>query len=383
MIVGIDAANLRGGGGVTHLVELLRALQPAGLGIERVVVWGGASTLNALECRTWLTKCNPEALNKGLLSRTVWQRFCLSQAARTEGCDVLFVPGGSFAGNFQPVVTMSQNLLPFEMTELRRYGWTVFKLKLLLLRWTQASSFQKSDGVIFLTQYAQEVVLSVTGKLRGLTCIVPHGLNSRFNQLPKVQRGIDEYDDAHPYRVLYVSIIDQYKHQWHVVEAVATIRKHGLPIVLDLVGPAYPPALKRLNSTIDRLDAERNWVHYHGAIPYAELHAMYAEVDMGIWASTCETFGIILLEAMASGLPIACSNKQPMPEIVGNAAVYFYPEKPDDIARTLRGLIESPQLRTELAQVSYQKAQQFSWQRCADETFRFLNTVAQEYKGSN
>lgn len=378
LIIGIDAANLRGGGGVTHLVELLRALQPADLGIERVVVWGGSSALNALEHRSWLTKRNPEVLNKGLLNRTLWQRFCLSQAARTEGCDLLFVPGGSFAGNFQPVVTMSQNLLPFEMPELRRYGWTVFKLKLLLLRWTQTSSFQKSDGVVFLTQYAREVVLSVTGKLRGQTCIVPHGLNSRFNNPPKAQRGIDEYDDAHPYRVLYVSIVDQYKHQWHVVEAVATLRKQGLPIVLDLVGPAYPPAMKRLNATIDRLDAERDWVHYHGAIPYAELHAMYAEVDMGIWASTCETFGIILLEAMASGLPIACSNKQPMPEVVGMAGVYFDPENPADIAGTLAKLIESSQLRTELAQASYERAQQFSWQRCADETFKFLVAVTQK-----
>lgn len=177
--------------------------------------------------------------------------------------------------------------------------------------------------------------------------------------------------------MLYVSIIDQYKHQWYVVEAVAALRKQGLPVVLDLVGPAYPPALQRLNAILDSVDAERRWVHYHGAIPHTELHAMYAEVDMGISASTCETFGMVLLEAMASGLPIACSSKQPMPEVVGETGVYFDPEQPEDIARALCELLESLHLRTKLAQAGYERAQQYSWGHCADRTFAFLADVAQ------
>lgn len=383
LTIGIDATNIRGGGGVTHLVELFRVINPLDYGVNRVVVWGGKSILNALEDRPWLSKLNPQALNQGLLKRSLWQRFRLSQAARDEGCDLLFVPGGSYTGNFQPVVTMSQNLLPFEMPELRRYGWTLFALKLLLLRLTQSRSFRKADGVIFLTEYARNVVLRVTRELHGQACVIPHGLNPRFNQAPKVQRSIADYDDANPYRVLYVSIIDQYKHQWNVVEAVAALRQQGFPVVLDLVGPAYLPALRRLNVTIDRLDLDRRWVYCHGVIPYADLHAMYAAVDAGIWASTCETFGIILLEAMASGLPIACSNRGPMPDVLGFGGVYFDPEQASDIARALRELIESPSLRTELAQVSYQKAQQYSWQRCSDETFGFLSAVAQEYKRCN
>lgn len=375
-IVGIDATNLRRGGGVTHLVELLRAAQTFAYGIDRVVVWGGQATLNALDDQPWLDKCNLPALDKGLLYRTLWQRYRLSQAAREAGCDVLFVPGGSFAGDFQPVVTMSQNLLPFEMRELRRYGWTFFSLKLLLLRWTQSRSFKHSDGVIFLTQYARDVVLNVTGKLRGETCIVPHGRNWRFDKPPKTQRSVGSYDDKHPYRILYVSIVDQYKHQWHVVEAVAVLRKQGFPIALDLVGPAYLPALKRLNETVGRLNPDRSWVRYHGPIPYEKLDVMYAEVDMAIWASTCETFGLILLEAMASGLPLACSNKSPMPEVVGLAAVYFDPEQPIEIANALRRLIKSPHLRTELSQLGNQRAGEYSWQRCADETFQFLVSIA-------
>lgn len=380
LTIGIDATNLRGGGGVTHLVELLRVAQSTLHGIERVVVWGGTPTLKVLDNRPWLDKRTPPALDKGLLQRTLWQRYSLSQAARDAGCDVLFVPGGSYAGNFHPVVTMSRNLLPFEVRELLRYGWSLLTLKLLLLRLVQLRSFRKTDGVIFLTEYARDVVLRVTGKLRGQTCIVPHGLNPRFNKAPKLQRAIAEYDDVHPYRVLYVSIIDEYKHQWHVVEAVAALRKQGLPIVLDLVGPVYPPAFKRLNQTIDRVDAERRWVHYHGAIPFNELHLRYAEADLGLFASSCENMPNILLETMASGLPIACSNRGPMPEVLGQAGVFFNPEQPEDIARALHELINSPKTRKRLARASYERVQQYSWLRCADETFRFLVGVSQQRK---
>jgi glycosyltransferase involved in cell wall biosynthesis len=375
--LGIDATNIRSGGGVTHLVELLRAAQPKLHGIDRIVVWGGTAILAALEDRPWLTKCKPPSLDKGLLQRTLWQRYRLSQAAHNEGCDLLFVPGGSYAGNFHPVVTMSQNLLPFEIHELQRYGWTFLTLKLLLLRLTQSRSFHKADGVIFLTKYAHDVVLKVLSKMYGQTCIVPHGINSRFKKVPKIQRDISDYNDIHPYRLLYVSIIDQYKHQWHVVEALVALRKHGLPIVLDLVGPSYPPALKRLNATIERLDPERNLVHYHGAIAFNTLHKHYAQADLGLFASSCENMPNILLETMASGLPIACSNKGPMTEVLGDAGMYFDPEKPDDIARTLRELIESSPLRTQLGKASYARAQQYSWQKCADETLGFLATVMQ------
>ena len=382
LIVGIDATNLRGGGGVTHLVELLRAAHPAKWGIVRVVVWGSSPTLKSLEDRLWLVKRNSPALDKGLLQRTLWQRYRLSQAARDEGCDVLFVPGGSYAGSFRPVVTMSQNLLPFEMPELRRYGWTLFALKLLLLRLAQSRSFKKADGVIFLTQYARDVVSGVTGKLLGQACIIPHGLNPRFRMAPKPQRAIADCDDAHPYRVLYVSIVDQYKHQWNVVDAVAALRKQGMPIVLNLVGPAYPPALRRLNATLDHADAERHWVLYHGAIAFDALHHHYAQADLGLFASSCENMPNILLETMASGLPIACSNRGPMPDLLDDAGVYFDPEQPNDITRALRELIESPQLRLELAQASFERAQQYSWQRCAEETFDFLVGVTKPQKGT-
>lgn len=378
LIIGIDAANLRRGGGVTHLVELLRALQPEKLRIQNVVVWGGALTLAALGHRPWLVKCNPAALDKGLLQRALWQRYRLSVAARAEGCAVLLVPGGSYAGDFQPVVTLSQNLLPFEWPELRRYGWSGMTLKMRLLRYTQSRGFQRSTGVIFLTEYARQAVVKVTGSLAGQTSIIPHGVNARFRQPPNDRRSRRVYTLEQPCRLLYVSIIDQYKHQWQVVEAVSMLRAEGWPLVLDLVGPAYPPALKRLRAAVARCDPEGDWVRYRGAVPHGDLHRFYQDADIGVFASSCENLPIILIETMAAGLPVACSDRGPMPEILRDAGVYFDPERPADIARALRELIATPALRAEKAQASYAAALAYDWKRCADDTFGFLARIAEQ-----
>jgi len=382
-VIGIDATNIRGGGGLTHLVELLESINLTKTDFDRVVIWGGASVLKKLNDRPWLIKRNPSALNKGLLKRVLWQYLFLSKAAVDELCTVLFVPGGSYAGSFHPVVTMSQNLLPFEMNELLRYGWTLFTPKLLLLRLIQSRTFKNCEGVIFLTEYARKTVLAVTGNLLGRTCIIPHGLSPRFNLAPKPQKSLAEYDDSNPYRILYVSIIDEYKHQWHVVRAVAALRKKGWPIAIDLVGPAYQPALKRLNAVIDSTDARDNWVHYHGSIPFEELHSQYARADLGIFASSCENMPNILLEMMSSGLPIACSNRGPMPEILLDSGVYFDPESVDQILSALLCLIKSPRLRTQLSEKSYSYAWQYSWTQCVSETFNFINEVALKYRKNN
>ena len=69
-----------------------------------------------------------------------------------------------------------------------------------------------------------------------------------------------------------------------------------------------------------------------------------------------------------------------MPEVLGNAGIYFDPEQPADIARALRELVDSPQLRTEKARASYLITQRFPWQGCATDTFAFLSRIARQYK---
>jgi len=375
MILGIDASNLRRGGGVTHLVELLRAADPLVHGFSRVFVWAGQATLDSIEDRAWLTKVHLPVLERGTIARVIWQRVKLSAMARAVRCDLLFVPGGSFSGDFRPIVTMSRNLLPFEWRELLRFGWSLMTIKLTLLRLVQSMSLKRASGVIFLTQYARDVVMNVVKTVDGQATIVPHGVSERFYAAPRPQMNIDTYSSSRPFRVLYVSIIDMYKHQWHVVEAVAMLRAAGLPVELELVGPAYGPALRKLRTALRNADPDALFVRYVGALSYRELSARYASAELCVFASSCENMPNILLEGMASGLPIACSHCGPMPEILGAAGLYFDPERPADIARCLRELIASPALRAEKAGASFAAAHAYSWARCAEGTLAFFKSV--------
>ena len=383
VVVGIDASNLRRGGGVTHLYELLSAAEPMLSNITKVVIFGGAKQLTYLPERDWLTKVQVSELNGGLLKRTLWQMLRLGKVARAHNCDILFVPGGSYAADFRPVVTMSRNMLPFEYTEMRRYGFSLMFFKLLLLRWVQSRTFNRVDGLIFLTEYAKKTVAGVIDCLPEQTITIPHGLNPRFISKPNDQKFVSDYSFEEPCRVVYVSIIDEYKHQWNVVQAIAKLRAEGLPVALELIGPSYAPALLRLNTVMEKFDKHGEWVKYHGALPFENLHEHYLNADIGLFASSCENMPNILLETMASGLPIACSNCGPMPEVLGDTGLYFDPEKPDEIAQALRKLLVSSELRSALSTSSYARAKQYSWRQCADLTFEFLASVVKNFKHDN
>jgi glycosyltransferase involved in cell wall biosynthesis len=375
-VVGIDASNLRRGGGQTHLIELLSAACPQRNNFKKIVIWGSQSTLDLLEDRDWLVKRSVSLLQYGLLKRTFWQAARLGQEAQSEGCDILFVPGGSFMTTFRPLVTMSRNLLPFEIDELRRFGLSIMTFKLLILRFVQTRSFEQASGVIFLSKYAQNVVSSITRSILGDSLVVPHGVDKKFLQRPKPQRRISQCSAENPFNLIYVSTVDFYKHQWNVVHAVGSIRKkHGWPITLTLIGAMNKSVKARFDSSIDMHDPKREWVQYLGSIPFNELPNYYQSADLGVFASSCENMPNVLLEKMASGLPIVSSSFGPMPEVLGDNGVYFNPEDALDLRRRIEDLVLNADLRAVLSLKNYERAKTFSWGLCADQTFKFISSL--------
>lgn len=374
--IGIDATNIRIGGGVTHLLELLSAIEPEQMQVKEVVVWGNSQTLQSLPNATWIVKIDPISLNMGLMRRVLWQIFSLSDAAKKMHCDVLLIPGGSYVGNFHPVVIMSQNLLPFEWEMISKSGFSLRTIKFILLRWAQSFSFKRSDGVIFLTEYAKRAVLKVTGVLTGKSIVIAHGLNPRFGYQGKPQLPIEQYSKDKPYRLLYVSTIDVYKNQLELIEAVRLLRQKGYPLALTLIGPNELQSLAALQSKQKQVDPESQWLEYLGALPYKSLNLEYQKADLGVFASRCETFGMTVLEKMSVGLPIACSRESSMHEILSDAGIYFDPTSPSSIAEAIEQYLLSLNLRDQNQQQAYVLAQQYTWERCAKQTIDFLREIA-------
>lgn len=380
MILGIDASNIRRGGGITHLVEILEAANPIKHGFTKVIVWSSTNTLDKIANKPWLVKSHQPQLDKNLFHRMYWQRYKLSSIARKSNCKIVLVPGGSFVGNFEPMVTMSRNMLPFEWIELSRYGISIYTLKWLVLRMIQSKTFKSADGVIFLTEYAKNSVTSITGPLNGQVEVIPHGMNKQFLSFPKESRETENCSLQNPIRLLYVSIIDEYKHQSQVARAVSQLRAEGLPITIDFVGPSYKPSLRKLLSVMNEVDPNREFLKYCGPVDHKELTRFYHNAEIFIFASSCENMPNILIEAMASGIPIISSDRGPMPEVLGEAGMYFDPENIDSIKNALFEMLKSAYVRDKKARLSYEIAKEFSWSRCASETFNFLSFVLKKSK---
>ncbi len=375
MIIGIDATNISSGGGLTNLIELIGGLDISEHNIEKIIIWSCNATLKKIPKKDFIELKSSRMLNGNLLLRSLWQLLHLSKAARIQKCRVLFVPGGSYYGNFRPFVTVSQNLLPFDKKEYSRYKWSIKFFKFILLKITQSLSFKRADGLIFLTEYAKEVILKQIGKVDGEIITIPHGINDRFKSSPRKSKDISHYSESTQFKMLYVSTIDEYKHQWKVIEAINILRSHGFPLSIDLVGSHYKPALKKLYKAIDFYDPECKWITYHGLIDYQKLDKIYKSSDLGIFASSCENMPIILLEKMASGLPIASSNIGPMKEVLKNGGLFFNPEDPIEIAEIIKHFLNSSELRNNKANISFRLANQYSWSRCANDTFSFIIDV--------
>lgn len=376
MIIGIDATNLRAGGGITHLCELLSHTEIELTGFDRIIVWAKRKTIEKLPELSWLEKRTGRFVNGSLIQRTFWQQTVLPRELKETGCSVLFSPGGTLPFRVSvPTVTMSQNMLPFEKKERQRFKKGFLRYKLWLLKYVQSRSFLNADGVIFLSQYAERYVQKSLGQKIERASIIAHGVSSRFKMFPRQARAWESFSWEKPLHVLCVSIIDVYKHQWKLVEAVAALRKEGFPAVVDFIGPTNPEAMPRFQAALEKHDPAGEFALYHGPVDFYELEQHYQGADMFAFTSSCENLPNILLEAMAAGLPIVCSEKGPMPEVLGDCGEYFDPESAQEIQVALRKLIVDSELRQRHAQEAYARASEYSWTKCANSTFDFLSEV--------
>lgn len=360
MRVGIDASTIGIGGGLHHLIELLSAAKPTKNGITIVQIWASNRVINQLPDKPWLLKTPVKILNRSLLHK-YWWRFWILPSLTKHHCDILFTPTAGLS-RFHPYVSMCQNQLVFDKDERKRYGFSWSRLRIELLTFLQKKSFQYADGVIFLTEFSKQSA----GHLQGKTQVIPHGINPIFIQSPSNQKVTN-------FNILYPSTIDLYKYQWNVAEAVLNLKNKGFNITLEFVGAVLNQ--KAFQFLKPFLSNAPETIHYRGEVGFEEMQQYYHDADIVVFASGCETFGMILLEAMAMGKPIACSNRSSMPETLGESGVYFDPDDVVSIEKALELLIINAELRNTIAELAHQKALAYSWEKCANQTFQFLADV--------
>lgn len=367
MRLGIDASNLLAGGGLTHIVAFLRDAI-AQQRYERIVVWAPrASVTRFPDAPDWVEYRSPEALNRSLLSRIWWTTRHLAADAAGD-IDLLFVPGGLYLGRFRPFVTMCQNMLPFDREQRALFGFSGQGLRLRLLRVLQSSTFRRADRTIFLSRYARAELAEQIYARAAREPVIPHGVDAHFDGICSHYSG----QTGAPLKLLYVSTLFPYKYQLEVLQAVAALKRQGVTVQLDLVGggdPGYMDAVLARRTELGLSDD----VIVHGNVAHERLPDYYRGADAFLYASGCENFPIILVEAMVTGLPMISSGKGPMTEVLGEAAVYFDPSDVDSIVAAIQAFRDmTPEARVALAAAAQQKASQYSWLRCFTETQKTL-----------
>lgn len=369
LVVGIDASRNRSGGAKAHLIGILSEGDPLKHGIRAIHVWSFKPLLDSIPVRPWLVKHNPIELEGPLSGQLWWQATKLAGEIESSGCDILFTTDASTLCRMRPMVVLSQDMLCYEPGVMKYFGYTKARLRLLAILFIQNRAMRSADGVIFLTEYAAKMIQRSCGALPRIVHI-PHGVGVDFKRMQRVEAWPS--NGERPIRCLYLSNAAMYKHQWEVVRAMAGLRSRGHNVTLDLVGGGSGRAQKLLEAEITLSDPRKEFVRQKGFIPQRNLPELLAGTDLFVFASSCEAMPNTLIEAMAVGLPIACSDRGPMPELLADAGVYFDPEDAHSIADAVEKLLTDPRLRIRVQQRAKQLADQYSWSRCADETWKFI-----------
>jgi len=302
----------------------------------------------------------------GFFSNLVWEQWALPILARVMAVDVTL----SLA-NYGPLaapnpIIMLRNSLAVAGREtrfLKRLYWTGLTVMTGL-------SLMTCGRAIAVSNYARQALSFGFGeRLQRKVAVVYHGVNRVFGPSDEPRSG--NY-------LLAVSDIYVQKNLHTLMRALAKVRQQHPDIVLKIAGKAIDADyLRELRGAILEWKLAEA-VEFLGECNTQQLLELYRNCRLFVFPSTVETFGNPLVEAMACGAPIVSSDTAAMPEILGNAAVFFDPLDADDMAERILAVLNDPQTCERLTSNALQRAQRFSWDETARRTAEVIKSVIPE-----
>ncbi|GJM61495.1 glycosyltransferase family 1 protein [Persicobacter diffluens] len=373
----IDATNIGLGGGVTHLIELLKHSH---LCESQIIVYASENTLARLDGDRVIKRTHP-LLNKSIFHRIFYQKVYFDRELFREKEAILFSITGDYSGTFSPMVGMSRNMLLYEREHWDYLNNPKESLKFFLGYLRQRRSFRKAKHIIFISKYAQQYVSDKLNLPTSKSTVIHHGVSRRFVNSPSCNDSINDFSVKRPFVFTYVSTIHTYKNHVPLIEAVGQLRKEGFPVKLRIIGGIINrKAGKAMFSAMKKVDRSCLFIEYLEHQPYEEIEKHYKNSHGLVYSSTCENMPNILIEAMSSGVPIACSDKQPMPEFLKGNGYYFDALDVMSVKNAMINLMEDPKASKEMAERNMEEVQKYSWEKTAKESFSILKRVYDNHK---
>jgi glycosyltransferase involved in cell wall biosynthesis len=176
--------------------------------------------------------------------------------------------------------------------------------------------------------------------------------------------------------ILYLGRLESRKNVKNLVLAYKLFRKKTKLTPKLVLAGKEGFGFSEIKTEIDKLDANiKNDIIIPGYIAEKDLPHLYAGAELFVFPSLYEGFGIPILEAMACGTPVSCSKTSSLPEAGGEAALYFDPEKPEEIAETINSVLTNPALKTKMIAKGYEQAKKFSYSKMAKEVLAVINSL--------
>jgi glycosyltransferase involved in cell wall biosynthesis len=310
----------------------------------------------------------------------VWHQLVLPIWVRSSRLDILFVPH-----NRVPLVkNCAHVVILHDLAEYRverKYDWIRNLYRQHLLGW----GVRRADRVVTVSESSRRDIAQFLSVAEWRISRVHNGVGSEFGGLSKCearQRLAGRYPVDRPY-LLYVGALEHpNKNLVRLLQAYHQAQvEAGFEHNLLLVGP------KRWRSEfifaeIERLHLQER-VIWLGYVPQQDLPSIYAGADAFIYVSLWEGFGLPVLEALASGVPVIASNTSSLPEVVGEAGIMVDPYSVSSIATAIRTLVADEDLKMSLRIAGPERAGMFSWRRSARallDIFETINDTAKEQR---
>jgi glycosyltransferase involved in cell wall biosynthesis len=225
------------------------------------------------------------------------------------------------------------------------------------------AAVRRSDRVIADSKSTRDDLIELLGVRADRIDVVPLGLgNVQRDPAPPTVETRERFGLGERRVLLSLSAKRPHKNLAALIGALAKIPPERRPLLL-LPGYTTPheEELRRRAADVGVADD----VRFLGWVSNGEVEGLWAIAEAFVFPSLYEGFGLPVLEAMARGVPVACSNASSLPEVVGDAALLFDPRDEHAIAHALLRLLDDGALRERLAASGRERVREFTWARTA------------------
>lgn len=229
-----------------------------------------------------------------------------------------------------------------------------------------------AEQIITISEFVRREVLELLPLAPNKVTAIPLSPSEHF--FPRPYSSVNDVVAKHglkkPY-ILAVGSIDPRKNLRLLIRAIALLeRKDLMLVIVGWRGWGYGDLAKELEKLKAKIP-----VRFLGYLSDEELASLYTGAHFLVYPSLYEGFGLPVVEAMACGCPVICSNTSSLPEVAGDAAVFVSPYDVEGLAEKMKLLLDDEPLRQDLIHRGFSRASQFSWERTAEETLRLFRSI--------